>query len=58
MTTDTIDVFETVRLVESPTVRWAATVHNATGRVIASSGVQDDEQTAIDTATRNAPAAA
>ena len=54
MNTYEIDVFETVRPSVDPTVRWAATVHDATGKAIASSGLQEDRQAAIDTATHNA----
>lgn len=54
----TLDVFQTVRPSADPTVRWAATVHDATGTVIAASGPQDSQQDAKETATRNVPAAA
>ncbi|MWA08777.1 hypothetical protein [Streptomyces sp. BA2] len=52
-----IDVFQTVRPAVDPTVRWAATVHDPAGRVVAASGPQDGRQAAIDTATHNVPAA-
>lgn len=57
MSTYEIDVFQTVRPAAGTKVRWAATVHDATGKVIASSGVQDSRQAAKDAAARNARAA-
>ncbi|MGW7087549.1 hypothetical protein ACWGH2_29190 [Streptomyces sp. NPDC054871] len=53
-----IDVFQTVRPATDPTIRWAATVHDADGRVVAASEPQDDREAAVDTAARNVPAAA